>query len=141
MMRFRSIFGVGAVLCAVGLASCTSLPQASRTSAVHDIKVEMELGPENLVVAPGDEVRWVNLRKDWVLIQIPNLNADDLTCQDGFTNWLGQIKESVKVKPDRTASLCFKKPAVVLYNIRAQTALGGGKRVLSGSVKVGKLPE
>jgi plastocyanin len=138
-MKFRSIFGVSAV--AVGLASCTMLPQASRTSTVHDIKIEMELGPETLAVAPGDEVRWVNLRKSWVLVQIPNLNVDDLICQDGFTNWLGQIKESIKVKPDRTASLCFKKPAVVLYNVRADTALPGGKRVLSGSVKVGKLPE
>lgn len=138
-MGKHSFLRVCVVVVAVGVSACTSLPEASRTAAVHDVKVELELSPEKLVVAPGDEVRWVNLRKNDIYVQIADLNSEELSCQKGFTNWLGQIQESVKVKPDRTVSLCFKKPAVVLYNVRAETTLGGGKRVLPGSIQVGKI--
>ena len=136
-----SVLRVGAVMLAVGFSACTSLPEATRTATIHDANVELELSEENLSIAPGDEVRWVNLRKDSINIEIPNLNAEDLSCQRGFTNWLGQIQESTKLQPDRTASLCFKKPGVVLYNIRAETALGGGKRIFPGSVRVGNVPQ
>jgi plastocyanin len=139
-MSKHSFLGGCVIMVAVGFSACTSLPEASRTAAIHDIKLQLEVSPENLTVAPGDEVRWVNLRKDNVYLQIPDLNAEDLSCQNGFTNWLGQIQESVRIKPDNTVSLCFKKPAVVLYNIRADTALGGGTRDFSGSVRVGKIP-
>jgi plastocyanin len=140
-MSKDSLLRVGVVIVAVGFSACTSIPEISRTQAIHDVKVEMELSPENVIVAPGDEVRWVNLRKDAIHVQIADLHVEDLSCQRGFANWFGQIQESVRVKPNETVSLCFKKPAVVLYNIRAETALGGGKRVLSGSVKVGNVPD
>lgn len=136
-----SILRVGAVMLAVGFSACTSLPEATRTAIIHDVNVELELSQENLSIAPGDEVRWVNLRKDAIHIEIPNLNAEDLSCQKGFTNWLGQIQESVKVNPNGVAALCFKKPGVVLYNVRAETALGGGKRIFPGSVKIGNIPQ
>jgi plastocyanin len=137
-MSKHSLLRVGVVMIAVGFSACTSLPEASRTGSIKDIKVEMELSPETLQVSPGDEVRWVNLRKEAILVQIPELSRKDLSCQNGFKNWRGRIQESRKVKPNRTVSLCFKKPTVVLYNIRAETAVGGGPRVLSGTVKVGK---
>ena len=136
-----SVLRVGAVMLAVGFSACTSLPEATRTAQIHDVNIELQLSEENLSVTPGDEVRWVNLRKDAVNIEIPNLIADDLACQKGFTNWLGKIQESVKLQPNQTASLCFKKPGFVQYNVRAETALGGGKRVFPGSVKVGNIPQ
>ncbi len=137
-MGKHSFLRVCVVMVAVGVSACTSLPEASRTATVHDVKVDLELSPEQLSVSPGDEVRWVNLRKENIYVQIPDLNIEELSCQKGFTNWLGQIQESVKVNADQTVSLCFKKPAVILYNVRAETTIGGGKRVFSGSIQVGK---
>ena len=113
---------------AIELTACASLPEISRTQAVHDVKIEMQLSSDDLTVASGDEVRWVNLRKEWIFVQIPLLDADDLRCQSGFSDWRGRMQESVKVGPNETVSLCFKGKGEVRYNIRAQTAAGGGRR-------------
>ena len=118
------------------MVACAGLPEISRTQAVRDIKVEMQLTPEDLTVAPGDEVRWVNVRTESILVQIPKLSEEDLTCQTGFDSWRGEMLESVKVQPNETVSLCFKGDAEVLYNVRVQTAVGGGDLVLPGVVRV-----
>ena len=121
---------------AIELTACASLPEISRTRAVRDVKLEMQISPDDLTVAAGDEVRWVSLRKEWILVQVPRLDADDLTCQSGFSDWRGRMQESVKVGPNGTVSLCFKDKAEVLDNVRAQTAVGGGDLVFSGIVRV-----
>jgi hypothetical protein len=130
-----------AVLCS-GLSGCSSLPQTTRTAAIHDVKIEEKLSADSLLVQPGDEIRWVNHRKLQALVDIPNLKSDDLSCQRGFSNWMGSLGESVELKANETASLCFKKPAVINYNVRAETSLGGGRQVLPGVIKVGSpLPQ
>ncbi len=127
--------GVMAVLCG-GLSACTSLPQTSRTSAIHDIKITEKLASDSLVVRPGDEIRWVNLRKDSARVDIPNLESEDLACQRGFSNWMGLLRETAELKANETASLCFKKPLIINYNVRAETALGGGLLLLPGTVRI-----
>jgi len=130
-----------AVLCG-GLYVCSSLPQTTRTAAIHDVKIEEKLSADSLLVQPGDEIRWINHRKLEVLVDIPNLKSEDLSCQRGFSNWMGSLGESVELKANETASLCFKKPAVINYNVRAETSLGGGRQVLPGVIKVGSpLPQ
>lgn len=126
----------GFLALSLGMSACAGLPEISRTQVVRDINVEMQLQPGDLTVAPGDEVRWVNLRKEWVLVQIPELDSDDLLCQNGFSNWRGGMLESVKIEPNETVSLCFRDPAEVLYNVRVQTSVAGGEIVLPGSIRV-----
>jgi plastocyanin len=116
---------------------CTSLPDTSRTAAIHDVKLEEKLSPETIRVQPGDEVRWVNLRKLPAQIEVPSVTSDDLSCQRGFTNWMGSFREIGRLKPNETVAICFKKPAVIKYNVRAETSLGGGMQVLPGTVEVG----
>lgn len=130
-----SSLGVAVLFCA-GLSACTSLPQTTRTAVIHDINITEKLSNEGLVVHPGDEIRWVNLRKDNARIDIPNLQAEDLACQRGFSNWMGSLRETAELKPNSTASLCFKKPLIINYNVRAETALGGGLLLLPGSVRI-----
>ncbi len=126
------------LIAAVSIAwGCTMLPQTSRTAGIHDVKIEDSLSPDNLLVQPGDEVRWINLRKQPVRVDIPTLESEDLACSRGFTNFFGVLKETAELGPNETASLCFKKPAVVNYNVRSDTALAGGKLILPGVVKVG----
>jgi hypothetical protein len=130
-------FLVAVTLIDTVLWGCSS-PQTSRPPAINDVKIEESLSPDYLLVPPGDEVRWINYRRMNVVIDIPTLKSVDLTCNRGFKNWFGGVKETVALEPNQTASLCFKKPAVVDYNIRSETALAGGKRVHPGVVKVGK---
>jgi hypothetical protein len=138
MIDSRRVWSLGfmAVLCG-GLYACSSLPETSRTAAVHDVNVEENLSAENLLIQPGDEVRWINNRKGGVRVEIPNLKSEDLSCQRGFLNWMGSPGEVVELKANETVSLCFKKPAVINYNVRAETLVGPGKQILPGIIRVG----
>ena len=137
MICRKGIWTLAVVLLGVGTYGCTSLPDTSRTAAVHEVKLLEKITPETIRVQPGDEVRWTNLRKLPAQLDVPNMTSDDLSCQRGFTNWMGSLRETAYLKPNETASLCFKKPAVMNYTIRAETSLGGGRQVLPGSVNVG----
>ncbi len=60
----------------------------------------------------------------------------EVSCQRGFTNWMGMKKESA-TGANKSASLCFGKGAVIDYNVRMDSALPGGKQIVRGEVKVG----
>ena len=120
----------------IGQYGCTSLPPNSRTSVIHDIKIDQELSPDTLQVQPGDEVRFVNFRKEDAQVEIPNLIAEELTCAREFINWTGSAREIVVLKPNASTSLCFKKPAVVNYIVRMDTMIAGSKKILKGVVSV-----
>ena len=137
MMYKKSLWALAVVLTMVmGQYGCTILPPNSRTAAIHDVRIDEALSQENLRVQPGDEVRFVNLRKEDVQVEIPNLAAGDLTCAREFNNWMGSVGENVVLKPNASASLCFKKPTVVNYNVRMVTALAGSEKILKGVVTV-----
>lgn len=138
MIRKRRFAALSVVL-AMGFASgCASLPSSSRTAAVHDVKIESGLIPEQLVVQPGDEIRWVNRRTTETLLEIPGLDSGHLSCQREFKNWVGSLQESIVLKTGESASLCFKKPTVVKYNARVETGVvGANRKILPGVITVG----
>ncbi len=133
----REIWTYAALVLGAAAYGCTSLPETTRTAMIHDVKVEEKLSAEALRVNPGDEIRWVNVRKLPVQVEIPGVKSDDLSCQRGFSNWMGSIHETARLKPNETASLCFKNPALINFIVRAETSLGGGMQVLPGTVTVG----
>lgn len=120
---------------AIGLTSC-AMPETSRTALVKDIQIAEDVNPDNVLIHAGDEIRWVNVRKDRVQLDIPNLAEKSLSCQRGFTNWAGNTRESVHLKPNETVSLCFSQPTVINYIVRAETAAPGGRDLLTGAVRV-----
>jgi len=137
-MIFKRCICTSAVLMLCATAyGCTSLPESSRTAVIHDVKVEEKLSPEIIRVQPGDEVRWVNMRKLQVQVEVPTVTSDDLSCQRGFTNWMGSFRDIARLKPHETVAVCFKKPGTFNYTVRAETSLGGGMQVLPGTVSVG----
>jgi hypothetical protein len=113
------------------------LPPNSRTATIHDVKINEALSAENILVQPGDEVRCINLRKDIAQVEIPNLKAADLVCEREFTNWMGSVGEIVVLKPNKSASICFKKSAVVNYIVRVETATAASMKAMKGVVTVG----
>src|SRR5574338_689401 len=108
-MRSREIWTYAVVVLGAAAYGCNSLPETTRTAMVHDVKVEEKLSAEMVRVNPGDEVRWINARKLPVRVEVPNVKSDDLSCQRGFSNWMGFFDETARLKPNETASLCFKK--------------------------------
>ena len=121
----------------LGWHGCTSLPETSRTTAVHDIELEEKLSADNILVQPGDEVRWINYRKSAVRVEVPRLDTDNLSCQRGFTNWRGSLGDVARLEANETASLCFNKTGVIDFAVRADTSLGGGEQILPGVIRVG----
>ena len=138
-MSFTKRLSALAVVLTIGMGhyGCTSLPPNSRTTAIHDINIEEELSADSLVVMPGDEIRFINFRKQAVQVEIPNLKAEDLACEKEFSNRMGSIHEIVVLQTNKSASICFKKPAVVNYVVRMDKALAGSQKILHGVVRVG----
>lgn len=136
-------FGVGLtvpslVLGLIGLSACSMLaPPTTRSGEIHDVKIQEGLEPAILTVGVGDEVRWVNHRTRPVRIDFLDGALHEVSCQRGFTNWMGMKKESATVGANKSASLCFGKAAVIDYNVRMDSALPGGKQIVRGEVKVG----
>ncbi len=131
MRRYVAPVVLGATL----IGAC-SMPATTRTALVKDVQIADDLKPESVLVHPGDEIRWVNVRKDRVQLDIPNLADRPLSCARGFTNWLGRTSESVQLKPNQTASLCFGQATVVRYVVRAETPTSAGSQLMSGSIQV-----
>lgn len=130
----------------VFLPACATLPETSRTGAVHDIRIEEGVSPERLEVSVGDEVRWINGRTLPVRLEFLPEDLEDLRCQSGFatlvgrvTQVLGGVREMAEVQPNEAVSLCFGREGIVTYNVRAESALSGGSEIVPGTVAVGIL--
>jgi plastocyanin len=131
---YLRLLGLLAVLL---LAVACAGPQTTRTGAVHDIRISEAPEPAELNVNPGDEVRWINMRTLPLRVDLVEVKPDDLACERGFSNLLGTIQESATINPNESASACFVKASTVKYNLRMESALPGGKSIVSGVVQVG----
>jgi len=100
------------------------------------VKFEKTLEPSDLTVHVGDEIRWVNHRTLPVLIDIPGLNAEMLSCDRGFSGMMGGVSELKELDPSKSASLCFSKPIVISYNARMRSADPGGMKIEPGTIRV-----
>ena len=55
-----------------------------------------------------------------MLIDIPGLNAEMLSCDRGFSGHDGRVSELKELDPEqKSASLCFSKPIVMCNNAHA----------------------
>jgi hypothetical protein len=136
-MSYKKCLWALAVVLTIGVGqSGCALHHTSRTSVVHDVRIDAALSPDNLLAQPNDEIRFVNLRKEEVQVEIANLKSADLACERGFTNIMGSLGEFVQLKSNGSASLCFKNPTVVNYVVRMDTALAGDRKILNGVITV-----
>ncbi len=127
------------LLAGFALSVGCSHPPTSRSGAVRDIRVVEGPEPADLIVNVGDEVRWVNARTLPVRIDLVGVKHDDVLCERGFSNLLGTLQESATINANETAAICFAKGGVVNYNIRMESALPGGKDIVSGLIRVGTM--
>ena len=136
MSRFN-VCAIAAVMLSVSAVACAG-PQTTRSGEIHTVKIEEEAHPADLVVNVGDEVRWVNhralpVRVDLVVGDV----GEQLSCQRGFSNFMGMKRDSAEIGANQSVSACFTQVGVVKYNVRMESALPGGKAITSGTVQVG----
>jgi len=116
---------------------CESLPTVTRTGDVKDIIIGEKLSSAELLVSPGDEVRWINKRTAPVRVvfldQVPNSRV---SCKDNFGGWMTR-SDTAKLDTNETASVCFRDPGYVRYTVRMKSAAPSGEINVPGVVKVG----
>lgn len=140
-MRIQSRAPALALTCVtVAAVGACAGPTTTRTGAVHDIKIAEKPEPGDLIVNPGDEVRWINSRTLPVRVDLVNVKSEDVSCERGFSNLFGVMGESATIKPNETASACFTKPGVVNYNLRMDSPLPGGQVIVPGVIRIGTKP-
>jgi plastocyanin len=133
LKRHHYVWAIVAVL----TLGCESLPTVTRTGQVKDIVIGEKLSSAELVVSPGDEVRWINKRTAPVRIvfldQVPNSRV---SCKNNFGGWMTP-NDTAKLGTNDTASVCFRDPGYVRYTVRMESAAPSGEMNVPGVVKVG----
>jgi plastocyanin len=132
MHNFRKAAALSALVLLGG--ACSSVPDTSRTGQIHDVKImEQELRPTEIIVRPGDEIRWLNYRTKGVRIIFLDRLNDVLSCARG--SW-GSGMNDATVKPAKAVSLCFAKPGEYRYTARLEAEVTGGEIPVPGLVHV-----
>ena len=133
MKTFYTVALAGLIMMLVG---CASLPQTTRTGEIHQIGIEQDLSPVEITVKVGEEVRWVNSRSMDSRIDFLPATLKNLSCQKGFRDFMGRMQESVSLKPNESASLCFSMAMEVKYNVRMDAGVPGREKTVSGMIRV-----
>lgn len=128
------------------LAGCQSIggesmPTLTRTGEVKDVIVRDSVEPASISVNPGDEIRWVNKRQGTVKVIFLNPMTENLNCQRNFGGPMGfgtkRNEYSAKLKPNETASVCFRDTGEVKYVVRAESGDPIGEQNIAGTIAIG----
>ncbi len=126
--------GVALVLSVLG---CQGTPTVTRSGDVKDIIIGDSLSVTELLVSPGDEVRWVNKRPAPVrVIFLDALTDNQLSCKNNIGG-LMTASNTAKLAMNETASACFRDPGYFRYTVRMEKADMAGERNVPGVVRVG----
>jgi hypothetical protein len=135
MSSIRNLgIGLVALVC---LGGCESTPTVTRSGDVKDIIIGDSLSSGEVVVSPGDEVRWVNKRTAPVrIIFLDPLSDKQLSCKNNFGG-LMTPSHTAKLATNETASACFRDPGYFRYTVRMESASMTGEGNVPGVIKVG----
>ena len=121
----------------VCLGGCESTPTVTRSGDVKDIIIGDNLSSGEVVVSPGDEVRWVNKRTAPVrIVFLDPVSDKQFSCKNNFGG-LMTPSNTAKLATNETASACFRDPGYFRYTVRMESAGMTGEGNVPGVVKVG----
>ena len=129
-------FGIG-VLTLMFMGGCESTPTVPRTGDVQDIIIGENLSVADILVNPGDEVRWINKRTVPIRIVLldPGLN-EKLSCKNNFGAWMSR-SDTAHLATNETASACFREVGQFQYTVRMNSGLTTGESNVPGLIRVG----
>jgi plastocyanin len=117
------------------------MPTLTRTGEVKDVIIRENVDPATLTVTAGDEIRWINKRQAAVRVIFLTPMTENLTCQRNFGGVLGfgtkRNQYSAKLRPNKTASVCFRESGEVKYVVRAESTDFSGEQNLAGTISIG----
>lgn len=116
---------------------CQGMPTVTRTGDVKDIIIGDNLSSGEVVVSPGDEVRWINKRTQPVRVIFLDAVLDkQLSCKNNVGGWTTP-SDTAKLATNETASVCFRDPGYFRYIVRMESAKTTGDINIQGVIKVG----
>jgi plastocyanin len=125
------------VVVLVGILGCQSTPTVTRTGEVKDIIIGEKTSSGEVVVSPGDEVRWINKRTAPVrIVFLDPVSDKQLSCKNNFGGFMTSTG-TAKLGTNETASACFRDPGYFRYTLRMESSLPTGEINLPGVIKVG----
>jgi hypothetical protein len=131
----KSIRYLGVVLLFV--VGCQGTPTVTRSGDVKDVIIGDNLSSGEVVVSPGDEVRWVNKRTAPVrIIFLDPVSDKRLSCKNNIGG-LMTPSDTAKLATNETASACFRDPGYYRYTVRMDSGLTTGEINVPGVIKVG----
>jgi plastocyanin len=142
-MKGQSIILGSALLALAGCQTIggESMPTLTRTGEVKDVIVRDSVEPASISVNPGDEIRWVNKRQGTVKVIFLNPMTENLNCQRNFGGPMGfgtkRNEYSAKLKPNETASVCFRDSGEARYVVRAESGDPIGEQNIAGHIMIG----
>jgi chemotaxis protein MotB len=128
------------------LAGCQTIggegmPTLTRTGEVKDVVITEGVEPTSVSVNPGDEIRWINKRQGVVRVIFLTPMTENLTCQRHFGGRMGfgtkRNEYSARLRPNKTASVCFREAGEVRYVVRAESSDSSGEQNLAGTISIG----
>ena len=118
-----------------------SMPTLTRTGEVKDVIILESVEPASITVNAGDEIRWINKRQGAVRVIFLNPMTENLACQRNFGGIMGfgtkRNEYSTKLRPNKTASVCFREAGEVKYVVRAESSGSSGLQNMAGTISVG----
>jgi plastocyanin len=95
----------------------------TRTGAVKNIMIKETVMPESLTVNAGDEVRWLNQRREPVTITFLDPIENSISCKKGFTKTMGMgTDNATTLDPNETAGLCFTRLGTARYSVTSDSS-------------------
>ncbi|HEU4501183.1 MAG TPA: OmpA family protein [Nitrospira sp.] len=117
------------------------MPTLTRTGEVKDVVITEGVEPTSVTVNPGDEIRWINKRQGVVRVIFLSPMTENLTCQRHFGGRMGfgtkRNEYSARLRPNKTASVCFREAGEVRYVVRAESSDSSGEQNLAGTISIG----
>ncbi|MBX9693778.1 MAG: hypothetical protein K2Z81_15420 [Cyanobacteria bacterium] len=110
---------IWAYLVLVGIVTGCSHPSVPDIKAqVRIVEVTDEVTPSVLYAAPGEEVRWTNLRSNPIRLGFLTMRLlDEVGCDHGIKTLFGQMSDLVTIPPGESVSLCFVRRGDLKYNV------------------------
>lgn len=116
---------------------CSDMPEITRTGKVQTVLIGRSLTPQEVMVRPGDEVRWSNQRMGKVRVEFINRIEHQVSCNDGFNGIAGMgTDKTAELEQNESASLCFSQAGEKPYVVRLDSTSPSGEQTLSGTVLV-----
>ncbi len=133
-MRSRYLRYLGVALLVV--VGCQGMPKATKTGHVVDVAISDGQSVGDIMVNPGDEVRWINKRSAparVVLIE-PELDKK-VSCKNHFGGFMAP-GDTARLSTSETASICFSDPGLYRYIVRMESNSETGETNVPGAIKV-----